>query len=127
MRTELKRSLIFALRLLLVSPAAAGCHGSNSPIGPSADPADPTFAELRIEPAELTLSVGQSALLVLKGDGAVGSIMPFRLMAGASLASSDSAVAEVTRTGLVTARAAGSVVITARVGNVIATARVTAR
>ena len=80
--------------------------------------APPTLTGITLAPAQAGIKVGQSTQLeyTLKPAGAIGTV---------SYSSSNTAVATVSATGLVTGKKAGTATITAKVGNLSATCKIT--
>ena len=73
-----------------------------------------------VSPSEDTLAVGARRQLVASAHSSSGTVIPNRDFMWSS---SNDAIASVSNTGLVTAHAAGTVVIAANTGNVVGTAR----
>jgi uncharacterized protein YjdB len=74
-----------------------------------------------VSPSDDTLAVGGQRQLVANAHGSSGAVIPNRSFMWSS---SNDAIASVTNAGLVTAHAAGTVVIAANTGNVVGTARI---
>jgi hypothetical protein len=74
-----------------------------------------------ITPAADTLAVGEQLQLVVAAHNSSGAAVPGRMF---TWSSSNDAIASVSNAGLVTARAAGSVVIAANTNNVVGTATI---
>jgi len=74
-----------------------------------------------VTPPEDTLAVGQRVQLFASAHSSSGTAVPNRDFMWSS---SNDAIASVSNAGLVTAHAAGTVVIAANTGNVVGTARI---
>ncbi|HEV2671460.1 MAG TPA: Ig-like domain-containing protein [Gemmatimonadales bacterium] len=74
-----------------------------------------------VSPSESTLAVGDRQQLVASAHSSSGTVIPNRDF---TWSSSNDAIASVSNAGLVTAHAAGTVVIAANSGNVVGTARI---
>jgi uncharacterized protein YjdB len=75
-----------------------------------------------VSPSDDTLAIGGQRQLVANAHSSSGTVIPNR---GFMWSSSNDAIASVSTAGLVTAHAAGTVVIAANTGNVVGTARIT--
>ena len=80
----------------------------------------PSVQSVVVSPSEDTLAVGERVQLVASAHTSSGAVVPNRDFMWSS---SNDAIASVSNTGLVTAHAAGTVVIAANTGNVVGTAR----
>jgi uncharacterized protein YjdB len=74
-----------------------------------------------IEPGADTMAVGQQRQLVASAHSSSGTAIPNRMF---TWSSSNDAIASVSNAGLVTAHAAGSVIIAANSNNVVGTATI---
>ena len=81
----------------------------------------PSVQAVMVTPPEDTLAVGQRVQLVASAHSSSGTVVPNRAFMWSS---SNDAIASVSNAGLVTAHAAGTVVIAANTGNVVGTARI---
>jgi len=89
---------------------------------PTSLPADmPSVQAVVVSPSEDTLAVGERLQLVASAHSSSGTVIPDRDFVWSS---SNDAIASVGNAGLVTAHAAGTVVIAANTGNVVGTARI---
>jgi hypothetical protein len=89
---------------------------------PAVSPFDvPLVQAVVVTPSADTLAVGERVQLVATAHTSSGTVVPNREFAWSS---SNDAIASVSNAGLVTAHAAGAVVIAANTGNVIGTARI---
>ena len=89
---------------------------------PAVAPFDvPLVQAVVVTPSADTLAVGERVQLVATAHSSSGTLVPNREFAWSS---SNDAIASVSNAGLVTAHAAGAVVIAANTGNVIGTARI---
>ena len=97
-----------------------------NPSGLSLPTEVPSVQAVMVTPPEDTLAVGERVQLVASAHSSSGMVVPNRDFMWSS---SNDAIASVSNAGLVTAHAAGAVVIAANTGNVVGTARlvVTAR
>ena len=105
-------------RLVLGVLVLAACHERAEPTGPAPSP----VASVSLTPPAATAVVGGTVQLTATLKDAAGSELTGRTV---TWASSDSAVATVSETGLVTAVALGSATITAASGGQRATAEIT--
>lgn len=96
------------------NPMATPAAGQSAPLG-----VDPVVVE--ITPAVDTLRVGERVQLVASAHESSGTLLPGRSY---TWSSSNDAIASVNAAGNVFGNAAGSVVIAARTGSVVGTARV---
>jgi len=74
-----------------------------------------------VSPSDDTLGVGEHRQLVANAHSSSGTVIPNRIFMWSS---SNDAIASVTNAGLVTAHAAGTVVIAANTANVVGTTRI---
>jgi uncharacterized protein YjdB len=81
----------------------------------------PSVQSVMVSPSEDTLTVGERHQLVARAHGSSGTVVPNRDF---TWSSSNDAIASVSNAGLVSAHAAGTVVIAANTGNVVGTARI---
>jgi len=89
---------------------------------PGLPPTDATLVgAVVVMPSEDTLAVGERVQLVATPHSSSGVVVPNRQF---TWSSSNDAIASVSNAGLVTAHAAGSVVIAANTSNVVGTARI---
>jgi len=85
-------------------------------------PTDATSVQaVVVSPSEDTVAVGQRRQLLASAHSSSGTVIPNREFMWSS---SNDAIASVSNAGLVTAHAAGTVVIAANTGNVVGTARI---
>ena len=128
MRNALKRPLGLIRHFVVVAGTAllaTACNGADNPTGPGGGAVVEGPLSIRIDPGEISLAVGESVRLVVLTAGPNGEPgIPFQLAANATLTSANPSVAEVSSTGMVTAHAPGSTVVTATVGRASAFARV---
>lgn len=87
----------------------------------SLPPEGPFVQVVVVSPPEDRLAVGEQRQLSAMAHAPSGALMPDRQFLWSS---SNDAIASVSNAGLVTARAAGTVVIAANAGNVVGTARI---
>ena len=85
-------------------------------------PAPVSLMELTVDPATVTLAVGESTALLLSTLMSDGSAAPPDALASVSWSAADSSIASVGDDGTVTALAAGSTTVTAQAGELQATA-----
>jgi len=94
----------------------------NAQRGGVAVPTDlPSVAVVVVSPADDSVRVGEQRQLVATAQNSSGTLIPNREFRWSS---SNDAVASVNNAGLVSAHAAGTVVIAANTGNVVGTARI---
>jgi hypothetical protein len=86
------------------------------------DPTPPAIAAIAVSPAARTLDIGNTLQLSAQATDGSGTVLTGRTF---TWSSSNSGVASVTSSGLITARAAGSATITATSGGVRGTATIT--
>jgi len=91
-----------------------------NPSGLSLPTEVPSVQAVMVTPPEDTLAVGERVQLVASAHSSSGMVVPNRDFMWSS---SNDAIASVSNAGLVTAHAAGAVVIAANTGNVVGTAR----
>ena len=84
-------------------------------------PEGPFVQAVAVSPADTTLAVGEQRQLSAMVHASSGALMPDQPFLWSS---SNDAIASVSNAGLVTAHAAGTVVIAANAGNVVGTARI---
>lgn len=96
-------------------------HPAGTPGGGGAAGTDTLVQAVVLEPRADTLAVGGTVQLIASAHGSSGAAIPGRAF---TWLSSDQAVATVGNAGLVIARAAGTVVVTAATGGVAGTAAI---
>lgn len=94
-------------------------QGRAAPLGPQPDTA--IVQAVVVSPPADTLMVGERVQLVATAHGSSGAVIPGRVF---TWSSSNDAIASVGNAGLVSAHAAGAVVIAANTGNVVGTAQI---
>jgi hypothetical protein len=108
-------------RQALQQLAARHAQQRANPSGLSLPTEVPSVQAVMVTPPEDTLAVGQRVQLVASAHSSSGTAVPNRDFMWSS---SNDAIASVSNAGLVTAHAAGTVVIAANTGNVVGTARI---
>lgn len=92
-----------------------------NPAGPVLPTDMPSVQAVEVSPSEHTLAVGERVQLVASAHSSSGAVIPNRDF---TWSSSSDTIASISNAGLVSAHAAGTVVIAANAGNVIGRARI---